>query len=95
METLKIIRSETDARKESDLEATEMKDNIIQRARLLLDENGKLSRKVLGKDWNAVEKRNILEELSECRVDTKEAAEGYFAKAGIIDGMADEHKKAA
>lgn len=79
----------------NNLEAAEMQENIIQRAKVLLDDNGKLARKVLGKKWNTVEKGKILDELSERRIETKETAEGYFSAAGIGDGMADEIEKAA
>jgi hypothetical protein len=97
METLKIINSETSEKGESGLEAAEMKENIIRRAEALLNDNGKLTRKVLEKKWNTVEKGKILDELSECRIDTKKTAEGYFSATGVGDGVVDEYgeKKAA
>jgi hypothetical protein len=81
----------------NNLEVAEMKENIIQRAKVLLNENGELSRKVLANNWNTAEKGKILDELGGCRVDTKEAAEAYFSVAGIRDGLADKYgeKKAA
>ncbi|MFA5926258.1 MAG: hypothetical protein WC831_05015 [Parcubacteria group bacterium] len=95
MEILKIAGKESGGERKKNPEAAEMKENIIQRAKILLDENGKLSKKVLAKEWNAAGKKKILNDLSGCRVDTKETAEEFFSAAGIGSGFADNYKEAA
>lgn len=77
METPKIKKSEGADGIKNHPEALGMKENIINRARILLNENGELSRKVLGRKWNTVEKRGILDSLGECRIETKETLQDF------------------
>ncbi len=93
MEIPEIIKKKTIKRSENKPESVEMKKNIIQRAKPLLDDNRKLTKRVMGKNWNVEEKEKILNALKKCEEETERTAESFFAAADISNGFADEYKE--
>ncbi|MFA5872272.1 MAG: hypothetical protein WC858_06180 [Parcubacteria group bacterium] len=77
MEILKPKALEETNGIENHPEVIEMKKNIIQRARVLMDQNSELAPKVLRADWNRNLKEDTLAELRNCRIATKNVTEGF------------------
>jgi hypothetical protein len=77
MTKLELLKPEQTSGIENHPEALEMKKNIVQRAKVLVDQNSELVPKISRADWNRFQKEKSLEELKDCEHLTKVTVEEF------------------